>query len=101
MCSELLVVLLTLLYERLVELYGVVYSQTELTGSKFVDESPLVFDRILPSVPPLNRVLVHLRCRKLLSGKKTEYPGPFSIVGAYLKGTHYLSNTVAVMFGVS
>lgn len=38
MCSELLVVLLTLLYERLVELYGVVYSQTELTGSKVLRE---------------------------------------------------------------
>jgi hypothetical protein len=40
----------------------------------------------LPSPSPLHRVLVNLRYRKLLSGKKMEYPSPFSIVGVYERG---------------
>jgi hypothetical protein len=40
-----------------------------------------------PSIPPLHRVFPNLRYRKLLSGKKIEYPSPFSIVGVDKRGT--------------
>ena len=40
-----------------------------------------------PSIPPLHHVFPNLRYRKQLSGKKMEYPSPFSIVGVYERGT--------------
>lgn len=53
------------------------------------------------STPPLQRVLVNLRYRKLLSGKKWSTQVHFNHE-AYMKGGHHsLSRTVAVMFGVS
>lgn len=39
-----------------------------------------------PSIPPLYRVLLDLRCRKLLSGRKMGPPSPFSIMGVRGRG---------------
>lgn len=39
-----------------------------------------------PSFPPLHRVFANLRYRKLLSGKKIEYPSLFPILGVYKRG---------------
>ena len=61
----------------------------------------MVFDHVLHTFPPLNRVLVNLVDRKSLSGRKMERLSPFSIVGVYGRGHHSLSNNGAVIFGDS
>jgi hypothetical protein len=56
----------------------------------------LVVSAVFSSPARLHRVLLALRDRKPLSGKKNEFSSPFSIVGRTWPSRHCLSRTVAI-----
>ena len=52
--------------------------------------SDVVLIMCLLLTPPLHRVLFTLQRRKLRSGRRTEDPSPFSVMGVQERGCHSL-----------